>query len=113
MTSIPQLTWLCRPCAAYDTSAQCVLCPNEGGALKKTQYGSRWVHVSCALWIPEVGIENIEKMEPITKVEDILVSAHQNWVLIIKVFLDKEMEFGVLYLQEEARGLYSMFSEWA
>ena len=61
----------------YDTSAHCVLCPNEGGALKKTQYGCKWVHVSCALWIPEVGIGDIDKMEPITKVEDIPVSTIQ------------------------------------
>lgn len=82
VVSIPQLSWLCRPCAAYDTSAHCTLCPNEGGALKKTEHGSMWVHVSCALWIPEVGIGNIDKMEPITKVEDISVSAHQKWITI-------------------------------
>ena len=109
MTSIPQLTWLCRPCAAYDTSAQCVLCPNEGGALKKTQYGSRWVHVSCALWIPEVGIENIEKMEPITKVEDIsVVHTNTKQNVTITYISDKEMDVGVLYLQEKARGLHTM-----
>ena len=30
-----------------------------------------WVHMSCALWIPEVGIGNVERMEPITKIETI------------------------------------------
>ncbi len=32
-----------------------------------------WVHMSCALWIPEVGIGNVEKMEPITRIETIPV----------------------------------------
>ena len=33
-----------------------------------------WVHVSCALWIPEVGFGNVSKMEPITRIENIPVS---------------------------------------
>jgi len=45
-----------------------------GGALKKSQVGSKWVHLTCALWIPEIGIGNIEKMEPITKLDEISVS---------------------------------------
>ncbi|XP_065884462.1 protein Jade-1-like isoform X2 [Dysidea avara] len=71
VSSIPQFSWLCRPCSAYDTTAHCILCPNMGGALKKSQVGSKWVHLTCALWIPEIGIGNIEKMEPITKLDEI------------------------------------------
>ena len=29
--------------------------------------------MSCALWIPEVGIGDVEKMEPITRIEAISV----------------------------------------
>ena len=36
--------------------------------------GSKWAHVSCALWIPEVSIGCVEKMEPITKISHIPVS---------------------------------------
>ena len=35
--------------------------------------GKVWVHVSCALWIPEVGFGNVSKMEPITRIENIPV----------------------------------------
>ena len=35
--------------------------------------GSKWAHVSCALWIPEVSIGCPEKMEPITKISHIPV----------------------------------------
>ena len=34
--------------------------------------------MSCALWIPEVKIGNIEKMEPITNIEGIPVSDNNN-----------------------------------
>ena len=36
--------------------------------------GKGWVHVSCALWIPEVGFGNVRKMEPVTRIEHIPVS---------------------------------------
>lgn len=34
-----------------------------------------WAHVSCALWIPEVGFGNVSKMEPINRIENIPVSS--------------------------------------
>jgi hypothetical protein len=33
---------------------KCLLCPKKGRAMKSTHSGTKWVHVSCALWIPEV-----------------------------------------------------------
>ena len=36
--------------------------------------GKGWVHVSCALWIPEIGFGNVRKMEPVTRIENIPVS---------------------------------------
>ena len=33
-----------------------------------------WAHLSCALWIPEVRVGNVEKMEPITNVDVVPVS---------------------------------------
>ena len=35
---------------------------------------SSWAHLNCALWIPEVRVGNVEKMEPITNVEAVPVS---------------------------------------
>ena len=74
ITSIPSGKWLCSPCSigAYSTTIKCVLCPNYGGAMKVTKYGGKWAHVSCASWIPEASIEFVEKMEPITKISNIL-----------------------------------------
>uniref|UniRef100_A0A3P9J556 Protein Jade-1 n=1 Tax=Oryzias latipes TaxID=8090 RepID=A0A3P9J556_ORYLA len=62
---VPQGSWLCRICAL--------------GILPKCQLGTKWVHVSCALWIPEVSIGNPEKMEPITNVSHI---PSNRWALI-------------------------------
>ncbi|XP_070373457.1 E3 ubiquitin-protein ligase Jade-2 isoform X2 [Equus asinus] len=67
---VPTGSWLCRTCA-LGVQPKCLLCPKRGGALKPTRSGTKWVHVSCALWIPEVSIGCPEKMEPITKISHI------------------------------------------
>uniref|UniRef100_A0A8C6EGJ8 Bromodomain containing 1 n=1 Tax=Moschus moschiferus TaxID=68415 RepID=A0A8C6EGJ8_MOSMO len=68
---IPEGQWLCRHCLqARARPADCVLCPNTGGAFKKTDDG-RWGHVVCALWIPEVGFANTVFIEPIDGVRNI------------------------------------------
>jgi hypothetical protein len=55
----------------------CFLCPNEGGAFKQTVHGE-WVHLLCAIWIPETRVANEVFMEPITGVERI---SKQRWKL--------------------------------
>ena len=83
--------WLCRkcsvpwsPCGMWSlpfTCAQslfccvvwsqsCMLCPNEGGAFKQTVNG-KWVHLLCAIWVPETRVANEVFMEPVTGVEKI------------------------------------------
>lgn len=57
---VPRGNWLCRTCA-LGVQPKCLLCPKRGGALKPTRSGTKWVHVSCALWIPEVRLRNREK----------------------------------------------------
>lgn len=52
---VPKGSWLCRICA-LGILPKCQLCPKKGGAMKPTRSGTKWVHVSCALWIPEVKI---------------------------------------------------------
>lgn len=56
---VPEGSWLCRTCA-LGVQPKCLLCPKKGGAMKPTRSGTKWVHVSCALWIPEVGVHGLK-----------------------------------------------------
>ncbi|KAJ2720291.1 hypothetical protein GGI07_004698 [Coemansia sp. Benny D115] len=68
---IPEGQWLCRRCMlAPAQDVACILCPQRGGAFKKTT-ANKWAHLLCALWIPEVGIANTVYMEPIDSVDQI------------------------------------------
>ncbi|XP_056132117.1 protein Jade-3 [Lampris incognitus] len=78
IVKVPIGNWLCRTCV-LGIDPQCLLCPKKGGAMKATRAGTKWAHVSCALWIPEVSIACPERMEPITKVSHIPPS---RWSLI-------------------------------
>ncbi|XP_044140902.1 protein Jade-3 [Bufo gargarizans] len=75
---VPEGSWLCRTCV-LGVHPQCILCPKRGGAMKPTRSGTKWAHVSCALWIPEVSIACPERMEPITKLSHIPPS---RWALV-------------------------------
>ncbi|KAF5379335.1 hypothetical protein D9757_007638 [Collybiopsis confluens] len=75
---IPEGQWLCRKCTVSpENPVSCVLCPNEGGAFKQTTNGE-WVHLLCAIWVPETRVANETFMEPIVGVEDI---SKQRWKL--------------------------------
>uniref|UniRef100_A0A8D0H5W6 Protein Jade-1 n=1 Tax=Sphenodon punctatus TaxID=8508 RepID=A0A8D0H5W6_SPHPU len=83
--NVPEGSWLCRT-FALGVQPKCLLCPKKGGAMKPTRSGTKWVHVSCALWIPEVSIGSPEKMEPITKVSHIPSS---RWALVCSLCSEK------------------------
>lgn len=53
LMSVPSGKWYCDPCRAGDPNARCAVCPVATGALKRARCGA-WMHVVCALWLPEV-----------------------------------------------------------
>ncbi|KAL5016475.1 hypothetical protein ScPMuIL_006064 [Solemya velum] len=57
-------TWKCSRCEEEQFSGQCCLCSLRGGALKPTSNGG-WAHVVCALTVPDVKFEDIEKRQKI------------------------------------------------
>jgi hypothetical protein len=86
VTTIPAGEWLCWPCAKHEDMLEargvprpqirpprwqrkarsaleggsldttCALCPNKGGAYRRTADGKQWVHEVCARWHPEVSL---------------------------------------------------------
>ena len=75
--AVPKGKWLCDACGAKKkkkgVKLRCVLCPVEGGALRRvTTLGKvvpaagagseAWAHLACALWTPEVGLDDPSKM---------------------------------------------------
>ncbi|XP_055959987.1 uncharacterized protein LOC126665739 isoform X2 [Mercurialis annua] len=67
--------WLCSWCkfrtdGDYSVKQPCVLCPKQAGALKpiRPENGdsvTEFVHLFCSLWMPEVFVEVLTKMENI------------------------------------------------
>ncbi|KAI0079413.1 hypothetical protein K474DRAFT_1705699 [Panus rudis PR-1116 ss-1] len=75
---IPEGQWLCRKCTVSpENPVSCVLCPSEGGAFKQTVNGE-WVHLLCAIWVPETAVANDVFMEPVTGIDKI---PKQRWRL--------------------------------
>ncbi|KAL8940403.1 MAG: hypothetical protein Q9211_002292 [Gyalolechia sp. 1 TL-2023] len=68
---IPEGQWLCRKCQLIGRGTPtCIFCPNTDGAFKQTN-ASRWSHLLCAIWIPEVTLGNTTFMEPVMDVEKV------------------------------------------
>ena len=75
---IPEGQWLCRKCQLIGRGTPtCIFCPNTDGAFKQTN-ASRWSHLLCAIWIPEVSLGNNTFMEPVMEVEKV---PKQRWKL--------------------------------
>ncbi|KFA78002.1 hypothetical protein S40288_05252 [Stachybotrys chartarum IBT 40288] len=68
---IPEGQWLCRKCQLCGRGVPtCIFCPNTDGAFKQTN-SSKWAHLLCSMWIPEVSLGNHTFMEPVMDVEKV------------------------------------------
>ncbi|EPS34206.1 hypothetical protein PDE_09170 [Penicillium oxalicum 114-2] len=83
---IPEGQWLCRKCQLLGRgTTNCVFCPNTEGAFKQTT-SSKWAHLLCSIWIPEVSIGNPSLMEPVTDVEKV---PRSRWKLLCYICKQK------------------------
>lgn len=83
---IPEGQWLCRKCQLIGRGTPtCIFCPNIDGAFKQTN-ASRWSHLLCAIWIPEVSLGNTTFMEPVMDVEKV---PKQRWKLVCYICRQK------------------------
>ena len=81
--AIPEGDWLCDSCAVkadpskaahpglLTTLNRCLLCPHTDGALKPAASGLGWVHAACAIWTPETGFADAEKVDVVIGLETI------------------------------------------
>lgn len=77
---VPEGQWLCRRCLQSPSMpVSCILCHlANSGAFKQTDKGE-WVHVVCAIWVPEVHFANTIFLEPVIGIERI---DRQRWRLV-------------------------------
>lgn len=76
---VPEGQWLCRRCLQSPSApVSCVLCHSKNGAFKQTDKGE-WVHMVCAIWVPEVHFANTIFLEPVMGIECI---DKQRWRLL-------------------------------
>ncbi|XP_053514263.1 lysine-specific demethylase 4B isoform X2 [Artibeus jamaicensis] len=68
--------WTCSRCTAHAWTAECCLCNLRGGALQMTT-DRRWIHVICAIAVPEVRFLNVIERHPV----DISAIPEQRWKL--------------------------------
>uniref|UniRef100_A0A9L0IEP9 [histone H3]-trimethyl-L-lysine(9) demethylase n=1 Tax=Equus asinus TaxID=9793 RepID=A0A9L0IEP9_EQUAS len=68
--------WTCSRCAAHAWTAECCLCNLRGGALQMTT-DRRWIHVICAIAVPEARFLNVMERHPV----DISGIPEQRWKL--------------------------------
>ncbi|XP_068089906.1 lysine-specific demethylase 4B [Hyperolius riggenbachi] len=68
--------WTCSRCAASAWNAECCLCNLRGGALQVTT-DKRWVHIICAVAVPEACFINVVERHPV----DVSAIPEQRWKL--------------------------------
>lgn len=78
VSKVPKGKWVCDGCAAKldPNGSHCAVCPVNGGALRKVSRlgrvlsaqpaAARFIHLACALWIPEIEINDPEQMKDVS-----------------------------------------------
>uniref|UniRef100_F6U3W6 [histone H3]-trimethyl-L-lysine(9) demethylase n=1 Tax=Ornithorhynchus anatinus TaxID=9258 RepID=F6U3W6_ORNAN len=69
-------SWTCSRCTTNSWTAECCVCNLRGGALHRTT-DRRWIHVICAIAVPEVRFLNVLERHPV----DISGIPEQRWKL--------------------------------
>jgi hypothetical protein len=65
--------WQCQPCAAgHDPdSRKCCICPNQLDRALTCTKDERWIHTSCAIWMPGLNFEYPDELKSVINFEAI------------------------------------------
>lgn len=55
--------WMCKICKQSLDRREicCRACERKGGALERTQKADQWIHIICAIWLPEIVFETLNQ----------------------------------------------------
>lgn len=70
------------PASLKKSVDKCVLCPTRTGAFKPLHDNSGWCHATCAVWIPETGMDDPATMASVVGVDSIEKS---RWRLVCEL----------------------------
>ena len=86
IANIPSGEWHCDVCSAnlVPNETDCCLCAGSGGAMKMDKKKTKWCHLTCAMWMPEVQV-SMDENQNIAYVDNIENVPAERWNMTCQI----------------------------